>query len=161
MAAPAIVASTRYARFGITSVVYALTVSNYLSPTRAEINAGTDLRNEVAEISGFVLSQGFIQTPDLATSYTPQILGRRSAEESSITMYASVNSVDVRGVLPRGTTGYLMWFDEGDVPGRKYDVFPITVGSIGKERSTGDDASRLVVNVAITREPAENLTVPA
>jgi hypothetical protein len=161
MPAPNIVASTRYARFGVTRVVYALTISNYQSPTRAEINAGQDLSTEVAEISGFVLTQGFIETPDLATSYTAQILGRRSAEESSITMYASVNSVDVRGILPRGTTGFLLWFDEGDVPGRKYDVYPITVGSVGKERTTDDTAARLVVNVAVTREPAENITVPA
>src|SRR5215218_1591868 len=161
MAAPAIVSSTRYARFGVTSVVYALTVSNYLSPTRAEINAGQDLRNEVAEIAGFQVNAGFIDTPDLATSFTPKIPGRNTADDSSITMYASLNSVDVRGVLPRGTTGYLMWFDEGDVPGRKYDVYPITVGSLAKERSAGDDPSRIVVSVAITRIPAEGVTVPA
>src|SRR5215216_1591081 len=161
MAAPNITASTRYARFGVTRVVYALTVSNYNSPTRAEINAGTDLSTEVAEISGFQVNAGFIDTPDLATSFTAKIAGRTSADDSSVTMYASVNSVDVRGVLPRGTTGFFMWFDEGDVPGRKFDIYPITVGSVAKERSTGDDPARLVVQVAITRVPAENVTVPA
>jgi len=161
MAAPNITASTRYARFGVTRVVYALTISNYNSPTRAEINAGTDLSNEVAEINGFVLTQGFIPTPDLSTSYTGQILGRRSAEDSSVTMYASVNSVDVRTLLPRGTTGYFMWFDEGDVAGRKFDIYPITVGSVAKERTTDDTPARLIVQVAITRVPAENVTVPA
>ena len=145
MAAPNITASTRYARFGVTRVVYALTISNYLSPTRAEINAGTDLSNEVAEIAGFQVNSNFIDTPDLASSFTPKIAGRTASDDSSITMYASVNSVDVRGILPRGTTGYLMWFDEGDVAGRKFDVYPITVGSIAKERTTDDTASRLVV----------------
>src|SRR5215216_5822239 len=158
MAAPNITASIRYARFGVTRVVYALTVSNYNSPTRAEINAGTDLSTEVAEISGFQVNSGFIPTPDLATPFTGQILGRTTAEDSSITMYASVNSVDVRTLLPRGTVGYLMWFDEGDVPTRKYDIYPITVGSVGKERTTDDTPARLVVNVAVTREPAENVT---
>jgi hypothetical protein len=161
VAAPNIVASTRYARFGVTRVVYALSVSNYLSPTRAEINAGQDLSNEVAEINGFQVTSNFIDTPDLASSFTPKIAGRTSSDDSSITMYASLNSTDVRGILPRGTTGFLMWFDEGDVPGRKYDIYPITVGSVAKERSTDDVASRLVVSVAITRVPAENVTVPA
>jgi hypothetical protein len=160
MPAGNIVTSTRYARFGVTRVVYALTVSNYLSPTRGEINAGTDLSTEVAEISGFSVNSAFIDTPDLATSFTAKIAGRTSSDDSSITMYASVNSIDVRGVLPRGTTGYFMWFDEGDVPGRKFDVYPITVGSVGKDRSI-EDPARLVVNVAITRTPAENVTVPA
>jgi hypothetical protein len=161
VAAPNITASTRYARFGVTRVVYALTVSNYNSPTRAEINAGTDLSNEVAEIDGFQVVSGFIETPDLGTSFTSKIAGRTSSDDSSVTMYASVNSVDVRTLLPRGTTGYFMWFDEGDVPGRKFDIYPITVGSVAKERSTGDDPARLVVSVAITRQPAENVTVPA
>ena len=161
MPASNITASTRYARFGVTRVVYALTVSNYLSPTRGEINAGTDLSNEVSEISGFQVTSNFIDTPDLASSFTPKIIGRTTADDSSITMYASVNSVDVRTLLPRGTTGFLMWFDEGDVAGRKFDIYPITVGSVPKERTTDDAASRLVVNVAITRVPAENVTVPA
>ena len=160
MPAGQITASTRYARFGVTRVVYALTVSNYLSPTRAEINAGTDLSNEVAEISGFQVTSAFIDTPDLASSFTAKVAGRTTSDDSSITMYASVNSVDVRGILPRGTVGYLMWFDEGDTPGRKFDIYPITVGSVAKDRSI-EEAARLVVSVAITRTPAENVTVPA
>ena len=160
MPASNIVASTRYARFGVTRVVYALSVATYTSPTRAEINAGTDLSNEVAEISGFQVNANFIDTPDLATSFTAKIAGRNTADDSSLTMYASTNSTDVRGILPRGTTGYLMWFDEGDVAGRKFDIYPITVGSVAHERSTDDTPARLIVQVAITRIPAENVTVP-
>jgi hypothetical protein len=159
MAAPNITASTRYARFGVTRVVYALTVGNYLSPTRGEINAGTDLSNEVSEISGFQVVSEFIDAPDLGSSFTAKIAGRTSADDSSITMYASVNSNDVRTLLPRGTSGYFMWFDEGDVPGRKFDIYPITVGSAPKDRDL-EAAARIVINVAVTRVPAENVTVP-
>jgi hypothetical protein len=160
MAAPNITASTRYARFGVTRVVYAPACANIASPTRAEINAGTDLSNEVSEISGFQVTSNFIDTPDLGTSFTAKVAGRTSADDSSITMYASVNSVDVRTLLPRGTTGFLMWFDEGDVAGRRFDIYPITVGSVPKDRSI-EEASRMSVNVAITRTPAENVVVPA
>jgi hypothetical protein len=160
MPAGNITASTRYVRYGLTRVVYALTVSNYLSPTRGEINAGTDLSNEVSEISGFQVTAEFVDAPDLATSFTSKIPGRTTADDSSITMYASSNSVDVRTLLFRGVTGYLMWFDEGDTPGRKYDIYPITVGSQAKDRSL-DDPARIVISVAITRVPAENVTVPA
>jgi hypothetical protein len=113
MPATPIAASTRYARFGVTKVVFAPAVANILSPTRG-----------------------------------------------SITMYASVNSVDVRALLPRGTTGFLIWFDEGDVAGRKGDCYAITVGSIGKDRDL-EVASRIIVSVAITRTPTENFTIPA
>ena len=160
MPAGNITASIRYARFGVTRCVFTPAVSNILSPTRAEINAGTDLSNEVSEISGFQVNSEFIDTPDLGTSFVAKIAGRTSSEDSSITMYASLNSVDVRTLLPRGTTGFFIWFDEGDVPGRKADCYKITVGSIGKDRSL-EEASRIVVSVAITATPTENFTVPA
>jgi hypothetical protein len=160
MPATPIAASTRYARFGVTKVVFAPAVSNILSPTRAEINAGTDLSGEVSEISGFQVQSEFIDVPDLGSAFTAKIAGRTSSEDSSITMYASVNSVDVRALLPRGTTGFLIWFDEGDVAGRKADCYKITVGSIGKDRDL-EAAARIVVAVAITATPTENFTVPA
>jgi hypothetical protein len=160
MPATPITASVRYVRFGVTRVVFAPAVANILVPTRAEINAGTDLSGEVSEISGFQVTSNFVDTPDLLSSFTSKLAGRTSSDDSSITMYASSNSTDVRALLSRGTSGFLMWFDEGDTPGRKYDVYPITVGSVAKDRSL-EDPARLVVNVAITRTPTENITVPA
>lgn len=161
MPASPITASTRYARFGVTKVYFCSAIANKSAPTRAELNAGTDLSNEVAEIDGYQVGSNFIETPDLGSSFTSKITGRTASDDSSLTMYASVNSVDVRSLLPRGTTGFLVWLDEGDVAGRKMDIFPITVGSVPKERTAGDEASRLVVNVAITSAPAENVTIPA
>jgi hypothetical protein len=160
MPAPAITSSIRYARFGVTRCVFAPAVANILVPTRGEINAGTDLSGEVESINGFQVGSNFIETPDLLNVFTGKVIGRTSSDDSSITMYASSNSVDVRAVLSRGTTGFILWFDEGDTPGRKYDVYPITVGSIPKDRDL-EAAARLIVNVAITRTPTENITVPA
>ena len=160
MPATAITASTRYVRFGITRVVFAPAVANILVPTRGEINAGTDLSGEVSEISGFQVNSEFVDTPDLLSAFTGKLAGRTTADDSSITMYASSNSIDVRALLPRGTTGFIMWFDEGDVAGRKYDIYPITVGSIAKNRDL-EEPSRIIVNVAVTRTPTENATVPA
>jgi len=160
VAAPNITASTRYVRFGLTRVVFAAAVGNINAPTRGEINAGTDLSNEVSEISGFQTTSEFVDAPDLGSAFTAKIPGRVTADDSSITMYASSNSVDVRTLLPRGTTGFFMWFDEGDVPGRKFDVYPITVGSAAKDRSL-EEPARIIINVAVTRTPAENVVVPA
>ncbi|HEY5987609.1 MAG TPA: hypothetical protein VIV12_14730 [Streptosporangiaceae bacterium] len=160
MPAPAITPSVRYVRYGLTRVVFAPAVANILSPTRAEINAGTDLSGEVESVNGFQVTSNFIDTPDLLNVFTGKLAARTTADDSSITMYASSNSIDVRALLPRGTTGFLIWFDEGDVAGRKADCYPITVGSIPKDRDL-EAAGRIVVNVAITRTPTENFTVPA
>jgi hypothetical protein len=160
MPAANITASTRYVRFGLTRVVFAPAVANILSPTRGEINAGTDLSNEVESVNGFQVASNFVDTPDLGTVYTGKLSGRTTSDDSSITMYASSNSIDVRALLPRGTSGFIIWFDEGDTAGRKADVYPITVGSIPKDRDV-EAAARIIVNVAITRTPTENFTVPA
>jgi hypothetical protein len=158
--ATAITPSVRYVRFGLTKVVFAPAVANILSPTRGEINAGTDLSGEVESVSGFQVTSNFIETPDLLSPFTGKLAARTTADDSSITMYASSNSIDVRALLPRGTSGFIIWFDEGDVAGKKADCYPITVGSIPKDRDL-EAAARIVVNVAITRTPTENFTVPA
>lgn len=162
MPTPAITASTRFFRPGISKCYYVPTIaSSTLVATRAELNAGTDLSSEIAAISGWMVQSNFIDTPDYSTQFTGKISGRTAADDSSITFYESQNSVDVRGVLPRNTTGYIYWADGGDVAGQKADVFPIKVGSNAKQRTVDDEAATIEVQFAVTRTPAENVTIPA
>lgn len=162
MATPAITASTRYFDRGTSRCYYLPTVAAAnLTPTRAEMNAGTDLSNEISDLSGWMVSAEQIDTPSLGTVFTGNIPGPTSASDSSLTLYASSNSVDVRALLPRGTAGYIMWLDGGDVPGNKADVFPVRVRSNGKQRSLGNEAAKIEVQCSITQTPGENVTVPA
>lgn len=160
MPAPNITASTRFFRPETTSVVYALTVANKAAPSRAEINAGTNLRNEVSEISGFQATSGALDAPDLGSRFTSKVAGRITADDSSITFYESVTGVDVRALLPRDTIGFLLFMPGGDVSGRKMNVFPITVASVATDWSI-EEAARLVVSFTITSAPAEAVAIPA
>lgn len=160
MPASPITASTRYFRPGTTRVVYAPTVANIASPTRAEINAGTDLSGEVASIDGWQVSSAFVETPNLADRFTGKVAGRITADDSSLNMYASSNSVDVRSLLPRDTTGYVLFMDEGDVAGRKMDVYKIVVGSAPKQRAM-EDPAQIQIQFVIVSAPSENVTIPA
>lgn len=161
MATPAITASTRYFDVGKTKVYYLPSVSNPASPTRAEMNAGTDLSPEIAEIAGWSVTSNQIATPDFANRYTAQIPGRIDAAASSLTFYASSNSVDVRSILPRDAIGFVMWLDGGDIATHKADVYPVTVISVSKMRSAAADAARIMVSFSITSSPSENVTIPA
>jgi hypothetical protein len=160
MPAPNIPASTRFFRPGTTSVVFCTTIANKAAPTRGEINAGTDLRNEVAEISGFQTTSETVDAPDLGSRFNVKIPGRIAADDSSLTLYESVTGVDARSLLPRDTTGFLLFMDGGDVSGRKMDVFPITVASLAHDRSL-EDPGRLIVTFTVTSVPAENVLIPA
>lgn len=161
MPTPQITAATRYFDVGTTKVYFLPTVANIASPLRTEMNAGTDLSREIAEIDGWSVSSNQIQTPDFATRFVSQIAGRIEAADSSLTFYASKNSIDVRSLLPRDTNGFIMWLDGGDIPGNKMDIYAITVTSQSKMRSAGAEAARIQISFSITQQPAENVTVPA
>jgi hypothetical protein len=161
MAAPNITASTRYIHPGVTRVVYTVSVSNINAPSRAEINAGTDLSNEVFEAEGWEVASDNVDAPDLGRVFTGKVIGRTSSPDSSLTMYQSVNGADVRTLLPRGTAGFILLMWGGDVTGNKMDVYPIRVSANPKVLETGGAPAVLRVQVAITSQPAENVSVPA
>ena len=155
-------ASQRYFKRGTSVCKFLTTIADLAAgPTRAELTAGTDLSHEIAEVDGWTVTSESIETPDLGSEFTSSIPGSTSADDSSITFYESIDGEDVRALLPRNTNGYVVWMDGGDVPGYLMDVFPIRVASQGKTRSTDDDAATIVINFSITREPVENLTIPA
>lgn len=160
MATPTITSSTRYFARGTSLCYFLPSVANLSSPSRAEMNAGLNLSPQVADLKGFSVTGNQIDTPDLGTTFDSKIAGTTSAEDSSLDLYADLGSVDVRIDLPRGTTGVIMWLDSGDVPGRKADLFPVTVTSNSQMRSMSEAAKRQV-GFAITAEPAESVTIPA
>jgi hypothetical protein len=161
MATPPITASTRYFDVGTTKIYFLPTIANTASVTRAEMNAGTDLSREVADIDGWSVSSNEIEVPDFATRFTAKIGGRIEASDSSLTFYSSQNSADVRSLLPRDTAGFILWLDGGDVPTQKMDVYPVKVRAVSKMRSAGSEAARIQVQFSVTREPTENSTIPA
>lgn len=74
-------------------------------------------------------------------------------------MYMSSTSNDVRTLLTRDTTGFIVIFPEGDTTGRKMDVFPVRVAGQPKQRDL-DNPSQIQIQFSITSIPAENLAVP-
>lgn len=163
MATPAIVASTRYIDAGVTKCYWlpSIAAAN-LTPTRAELNAGTDLSPQLADWSGWTVTSNLVDTPDLATTFTSKITGRTEAADSSITLYADKEGVDGRALMPRLATGYIVFMDGGDIAANKCAVYPVTVSSCSLVRTvSGTEAAKLMVQYAITAQPGENLTVPA
>jgi hypothetical protein len=161
MAATPITPASRFFRPGITKCYWVPSISNIAAPTRSELNAGSDLSKDIADISGWMVSGQKIDTPDLNSRFVSNIPGLTSADESSITFYAGDDGDDVRDLMPRDEDGYVVWLDGGDVAGRLMDVFPTRVLSVGKTRSMGAEAARLVIQYAVTSEPAENVVIPA
>jgi hypothetical protein len=162
MPATPIQKSTRFYTVGRTQCLFVPVIADEagLEPTRIELNAGTDLTREIAEMEGWTSSSETIDTPDMVSRFVSSIPGAITAEDSSLTFYASEDSDDARTVFPRDTAGYIVWMDSGDVEDATMDVFPVQVSSAPKVRSM-DNATMIRVDFNITREPAENLVIPA
>lgn len=163
MAAVPVVNSTeRFFSVEISKIYLMLEVADLeAGATRAELEAGKDLTNEIAAISGFSVTSGTIDVPDLGSRFTKKIPGRTTVEDSSITFWADLKGQDIRTDLPRGTKGFLAFCDQGDETGLPYDLYAFEVTSVGKVRSVDEQGFQLTVGFAITRVPAEDLTLPA
>ena len=159
MAAPAITASSRYIPEGVTHYYFVSSIANPASPTRAELNAGTDLTNEIAATGNWGIVSGSIDAPDRGSLFTAQIGGKVTIDGPTIDMYADSTSTDVRILLPRGTTGFVVKFPEGDVTGRKCDVFKVKVLAQAKPTAL-TNPSVVQLQFAVLASPNENVTVP-
>lgn len=162
MAATPITPVNRYWPVGTTRWLWVPTIANYMSTvTRPEINAGTDLSGEIADLDGWTVTSNQIDTPDVNSRFRSKIPGAIEAEDSSLTIYADPSGTDVRTLLPRDTSGFIIRMDGGDVAGRKMSVFPVKVASQNKLMGTDEEAARIEIAFTITGIPAEDLTIPA
>jgi hypothetical protein len=135
------------------------TIATQATPTRGELNAGTDLTAEIAEVSGFELAGDSADAPDLASQFVAQVPARITASDSEIQFYASSTSSDVRSVLPRGTTGFVVILPEGDITGQKCEVWPAKVKSMFLDSSI-EDPAKIHIQFSITKLPSQNVTIP-
>ena len=162
MAPTALNTTTRYFDPGTTKCYYLPTVAAAdLVPTRIEMDAGTDLSGEIADLDGWATEGDEIETPDMGTTFNAKIPGRTNADDCSLTFHADETGDDVRTLLPRGTKGFIMWCDGGDTAGNIGAVFKIRVRSCSVKRSVGDDNARVEVMFSVTAVPNENVTIPA
>lgn len=161
MAATPISPSARYIPEGVRHFNFLLAIATIAAPTRSEINAGTDLTPQVSAFGNWGIVSSPVNTPDLASTFTPTIPGLITIDGPTIDMYADSTSADVRTLLPRNTVGFILLLPEGDVPGHKMDVFPVKVASAEKMASIGGNPATISITFTVTSAPAENVTVPA
>lgn len=159
MTAPPIGASSRYIPEGVTHFYFVTTISNYNAPTRGELNAGTDLTPETAAAGDWAINGNAVPAPDLSTLFDSQVAGKISMGTTTLDMYCDLTSTDARTLMPRGTVGYIVKFPEGDVTGRKMDVFPVKVLAQPKPTNMGNP-SVIQFQYVVTKTPAENVAVP-
>jgi hypothetical protein len=135
------------------------TIANYAAPTRAELNAGTDLSAEIDTMTGWSLQGSTLDTPDMGTTFTSQVPGRLSSPQNDIEFYLSQNDNDVRSLLTRSTNGYIVILWAGDVSGQKMDVFPVRVVTQANDTNI-EDPGKTTISFAVTKIPQIFVPIP-
>lgn len=151
----------RFFRRGVTKFHFLPAVANTSAPSRAEITAGTDLSSSIAEISGFQFTNAPIATPDLDDTFTSQIEGEDTADNSSLTFYDLDNSTTIRTALAKGTEGYILIMTYGDVEAKRAEVWPVKTLGVNDQFTMNADAAKFMVPFAITDRPTQDAVVPA
>lgn len=143
----ALTADTPYNPWEVQKFYEVPTIANPASPTRSEMNAGTDLSPEVTEWSGFGQTGS---TTDSQALVGPalKLPGPPTLDDSSITARRSKTGTDIRDVLPYGYEGFIISLPDGDVAARSMDVFKVQVN--GNPNSTSiTDAATKTINFAV------------
>ena len=161
MPATPLAPALRYFPVGVRKYNWLAAVASKNAPTRAEINAGTDLTAEIAAVNGFEITAPAIDVTAFGDVFAVQVTGLPAASDPcEIIFYASSTSADVRTVLPAGTAGFLLFLPEGDVPGQRCEVWPVTVRSMFIDEAATGAAGQIHVQFVTTSAPAQNVTVP-
>src|SRR5207344_1629620 len=140
MAGTPLAATVRFIEPGTAQYYWVPAIANTSSPSAAEINAGTILTGQIAEVAGFSVSSDTVDAPDFASRFVSKVAGKINAEDSSLTFYRSNTSADVRTLLTRDLTRFVVVFPEGAVNPKKMDVFPVTVTTAAKQHTDSDPA---------------------
>jgi|SRR5881394_4368228 len=162
MAATAVARPTPY--FGPARTKYVLFASAIADqtngvPTRAEINAGSELSPATANFEGGEFTANSQDVQDWGSLNVAKVPNFNSLSDITFTFNADVAGADPRTALVQGTTYNIARMDTGDTPTRKMTVFFAYVGSKSVQITTGGNA-KYVVGLICTNVFID-VTIPA
>lgn len=154
---------SRFMRKGTTKVWFVPTMSDPEAGTVAEVvTGGTELNTDLGEVNGFTFSNSPISTPDMDTTFTPQIGGEDTAAESSLTFYEQDDDTTIKDALSKGEVGYILFYPQG-IAGASpaaadvYEAWPVIVTSNARTYTVGNEAAMFQVSLAITDPPIDGV----
>lgn len=147
-----------YIPLDIRKFYFVATIANTAAPSRGELDAGTDLSPQVVEAAGWSISGTTIESQSFVGT-SLKLQGPKAIDDSALTMRLSKTTTDARTILTQDLACYIVVFPEGDVAGRKMDVFTVIVNALPKSPGIADPAT-VTVQFAVTATPNMRVTVP-
>lgn len=158
MATPLAVSEV-YTYKGIAKVYFSTSIADITAPTRLELDTSTDLSCQLGDIIGWEITSQIITDPNWG-SFMSQRPGSIMVDPAQLLLRADLAGNDIRTLLSRGTTGWVLILPSGDVEGHPMNVYPVRVAATSQSvRIRG--VAYILVTFSVTSRPAENVAVPA
>lgn len=161
MTAPAIGSVARYIAAGVTQIYWVGAIAVVTAPTRLELDAGWDLTGEVADTGGWLAKPTYNDTTRFSATNATSKPGILGTDGTGLMMYADRVGDDIRSLLARNASGFIVVFHGGDVAGRLMDVWPVQVACVWQPINVGDEPAQIPIDFAVTGEIHPGLVVPA
>lgn len=130
------------------------------APTKAEMDGGTDLTNELFAVDGFSTSTTFVESSDVGTQFKGKLPAGAEAADATMTFNASQDGLDVRTILEEGQRGYMVIGLGGAEIADKVDVYEVVIGSVDTP-TAADETAKVVVSIGVPSKPNKGYAVPA
>ena len=140
MVATPLTVANPYIRLDKTKHYWGTTIATLASPSRAELDAMTDLSTNLEEAAGFTISGSTVSSQSFVGAAL-NLQGPKSVDDSSLRIRNSLTGTDARTIMTQDLAGYIVVFPEGDVSGRKMDVFQVIVNAVPKGPGIADPAT--------------------
>jgi hypothetical protein len=146
---------------GVVRVYFVPAIAVLATPTRAEINAGTNLSSSIAGIGGFAIESQIKEVAPVGAAFVEQTPGvNKTTGPCTLTLYEKKNATDLRIAVAVGLAGYMIITPTGDAVGRRCEVWPGKVASLSP---TWDMAGASVFRLlfAVRAAPTLSAVLPA
>ena len=162
MPATKVAATTPFIARGVTRVVLIPTIADTATfvPTRSEINAGTDVADEISEFAGWSFSVNYVDLPRFGQFAIGQLAASRKGDASSLTFYRNTVGTGPHTLFTPNASAFIAWLYGGDVAASKMDIFRTTVASVTPLPTLADEAMRTRVDFSIVGDVIANVTIP-
>lgn len=147
-------------RPGVSKVIVCPAVAG-VSPTRGEINAGTDISLHVSSMPGFNIDTELKEAANLGETFVPTVAAARKASSATIRCWDDDAVTTVRTVLAPGTTTNLVRMPYGDVPTKRCEVWRIKAADLNDSEWGTSDLAAFDVKCAVLSSPTLTGVIPA
>lgn len=166
MPATTLQATVRYLPPGIRQVYKVPTFADPSNPTLAELDAGTDITDEIVDggITGFSYTPSQVDAGDVGSKLTKQVKGRTALDAPSLNLYLSedydgTTTKDARDLWADDEAGFVVIFPEGNHPGLTMNTYAVTTLSTVVDPDTTKVAN-CTVSFVQTGLPVLNKPIP-